>query len=198
MKAAIVADILTELRSNLPAIFQRMPVKRLAQYDRLQKTLYETDVSIDQGYQRDFADFYRLRGSRSFRKSYFALLNTEKTEKNSDFERVLQAILDDCNQVHASFASKLLATVNADLPVYDREVLKRLRLSSYAGGSVAARMERGAERYRAICRFHNLAKDEPLFSALTGEFNVAFPEFTHFTGTKKLDLMLWQSNRTDA
>ncbi|QIO36061.1 hypothetical protein [Bradyrhizobium sp. 1(2017)] len=193
-----VADILTELRSNLPEIFKRMPVKRLAQYDRLQKTLHTTDVSVDSAYQRDFADFYKLRGPQTFRQSYFALLNVEKTESDSDFLRVLQAILDSCNQVHASFASKLLATVNANLPVYDSEVLKRLRLSNYAGGSVAARMKRGTERYQAICRFHKLAKEEPLFSVLIAEFDTAFSEFAHFTGAKKLDLILWQSNRTDA
>lgn len=198
MDTKVAADILIELRSNLPAIFKRMPANRLAQYDRLQKTLHTTDVSIDDGYQRDFADFYKLRGSQSFRQSYFGLLNAEKARKNFDFVRVLQAILDCCNQVHASFASKLLATVNANLPVYDREVLKRLRLSNYAGGSIAVRMRRGAERYQAICRFHDLAKNDPLFSLLVGEFNGAFPEFAHFTSTKKLDLILWQSNRTDA
>lgn len=48
----LTATILNELQLSLDAIFQRMPVKRLYQYDTLQNTLHHTNVASDEKYQR--------------------------------------------------------------------------------------------------------------------------------------------------
>lgn len=192
----LTATILNELQLSLDAIFQRMPVKRLYQYDTLQNTLHHTNVASDEKYQRTFADFYKLRGSTAFRHLYFSILEKEKSDSDLDFRRVLQVIFEGCTKVHPSFTSKLLATIDPNLPVYDREVLIRLWLSRFAGGTTDARLNRAVDRYQSINRFHRRAKEHLIFPILIAAFNLRFPAFSHFTPTKKLDLMLWQSNRT--
>jgi hypothetical protein len=191
----LTAIVLTELQASLEAIFHRMPVERLHQYDTLQKDLQATNVAADRKYQRTFADFYKLRGPSSFREIYFSTLEKEKSVNDLDFRRLLHELFAQCTKVHASFTSKLLATINPDLPVYDREVLIRMRFSPYLVGTAEVRLDRAVDRYQPIENFHRHAKQHPRFDTLIASFDCKFPAFHHFTGTKKLDLMMWQSNR---
>ena len=81
----LTATILNELQLSLDAIFQRMPVKRLYQYNTLQNIFHHTNVASDEKYQRTFADFYKLRGSTALRRLYFSILEKENPKAISTF-----------------------------------------------------------------------------------------------------------------
>jgi hypothetical protein len=57
---------------------------------------------------------------------FFGLLEKYKHNEDLKFEEVIREIFAKWNEVHPSFTSKMIATINPTRPVYDKEVCKHL------------------------------------------------------------------------
>ncbi|MBI3259422.1 MAG: hypothetical protein HYZ54_08130 [Ignavibacteriae bacterium] len=86
----------------------------------------ERNVSKDREFQRRFNAFYRVRRGKRWQKSFYGILQHEKS-RNPDFRKVLLDLQKKTKRVETSFASKLVATINPRLPIIDRVVLKNIR-----------------------------------------------------------------------
>ena len=94
--------------------------KKIARYADLQERLQQTDVSSDSDYQRTFSGYYRM-GQRppNWYSHYFSILEREKRNSTLLFQDVLNELYNETQRVEVSFASKLLATVRPEKPVYE-------------------------------------------------------------------------------
>ena len=99
----------------------------LAPYLWLQSHRDTCDVRRDTEFRRRFNHFYRVRRGREWQDSFYALLERNKRHPAS-FETVLRALHRSTRQWEASFASKLVATVDPEMPVIDSAVLRNLGL----------------------------------------------------------------------
>ena len=95
------------------------------EYRQLQSELRDRDVSRDHDYQRRFVGFYRVRRDARWRDAFFQMLQSCKSQPLT-IEAVLHRLHEATGQVEASFASKLVATINPNLPVIDSVVLRNL------------------------------------------------------------------------
>ena len=162
----------------------------LKQYLWLQENLYASDVSANRNYQRRFNRFYRVRMGPEWQHAFYGLLENAKG-KSVVFREILSAMLVATNRCEASFSSKLLATVNPDMPVIDSIVLGNLQLRRPAGS-----------RHDRVCRFQELhaellARFKAFLATEDGEYLVsrfrkAYPH-ADITQIKMLDLVLWQT-----
>jgi len=161
----------------------------LGKYMWLQHYLHEVDVSSDAEFQRRFAGFYRVRRNATWRRAFFDLLEDVKRSRPA-FGDVLHHLQETTGRVEASFASKLVATVDPDQPVIDSVVLRNLGLRLPYHSS--------AERITGVLRIH--AELSARFARLLGTadgralvqaFQSAYPD-TNLSETKMLDLVLWQ------
>ena len=91
---------------------------RLERYDRLQRSLLKVDVTSDRDFQSDFKSFYGVRRGTEWCESFFSILEREKNNPASSFREALAEIHGRTGRVEASFSSKLVATVDADRPVW--------------------------------------------------------------------------------
>lgn len=174
-------------------IDQALPQVRtgLAQYQWLQQQ-FTTNLNAhnDETFRRRFNHFYRVRRNTVWQDSYFAIMGRAKRE-TLQFNAVLDTLRQATNRLEASFASKLIATINPSLPVIDKFVLKNVGLA-LPGQYVP-------NRDAAIIRLHSALQAS--FDAylqtedgqyLVREFRRQYPN-AGVTEVKMLDLVLWQT-----
>jgi len=158
----------------------------IGKYNRIMQQVRQTDVSMDEDFKKLYNGFYRLRQRpASFYRCYYAYMEEQKNNQNLTFEEVLRHLYDQTGAIHASFSSKLLATLNPNMPVWDKFVLKNLGLRApytYQKN----RFEKTVALYDTICQWYK-TEEAAIYLA---EFNAHFPN-ENMSDVKKIDWILW-------
>lgn len=123
----------------------------LEKYCWLQAALETRDVARDREFQTRFNAFYRVRRNATWRAGFYDLLQREKSHRRP-FSDVLRALHVKTGRTEASFASKLVASVNPELPVIDAFVLRNLGVRLPRAGVIESRLERVVQLYDQIQR----------------------------------------------
>lgn len=167
----------------------------LEAYAYLQRSLSTCNVFANREFRTAFNGYYRMRQKpAAWYDGFFSILEREKHNQAVSFGSVLEEIYCETKRVEASFSSKLVATINANLPVWDRHVLDNLGLTAPPSGRDSAwRLRRCVESYSRIRDWTTTAIQQDAFEEWSQRFDAAFPQFRGFTAIKKLDLLLWQS-----
>lgn len=162
----------------------------LEKYRWLQRTLHERDVSVDGEYQRRFSAFYRVRRNSEWRQSFFRTLQDKKGIGVS-FPEALQILLAKTGRFEASFASKLVATVDPEQPVIDSIVLGFVhkRLPTLGAPN---RFERLVDLHEWLRHWYRdlLGHEEGM--AILGAFRQRYPAAADVTDTKAIDFVIWK------
>ena len=163
----------------------------VVQYTAIQNT-YDSPKNLRAAtdFQRRFNAFYRVRRNAKWRSAFFLLLLKSRTRPLS-LRQVLTQIYRQTGRIEASFASKLVATANPDLPVIDSVVLKNLGLKLPSNTS--------SDRIRQVCKLHSQLHStyksflrSRMGRNLVAQFRREYPS-AHLSEVKMLDLVLWQS-----
>jgi hypothetical protein len=161
----------------------------LDQYLWIQRCVHGCDVSSDREFQRRFNAFYRVRRAVEWRIAFFRLLERSKAAPMS-FPDALRALYLATNRVEASFASKLVATLDPGKPVIDRFVLANFGLRLPAAGG-ASREERIVQVYDSLRSNYDLLLRDPIGALIIDMFDQRYPN-SPVSQLKKVDLVLWQ------
>ena len=190
-----VATLIEGMKSERDSIFGCLSarVSDLEDYLYLQRNLSALDVSKSTTFQRTFNRFYKMRSKPpGWYKLFFSLLERDKHRADLKFEEVIREIFSRWNEVHPSFASKLVATINPESPVYDKEICKHLGMKHATNADPEVRLAAAIRNFGALRTFHSEAIKTSSASALIETFDRQFERFACFTNVKKIDLMLWQ------
>jgi hypothetical protein len=165
--------------------------KGLDKYVYLMDNLHKVNVSLDLEYQKKFKGFYRIRRNDAFCKIYFSILEKNKTNRNLTFEYVLKKLLP-LGRLEASFSSKLVATINSDLPVWDSVVLGKMTGELPEPDNTIDRIQASVHKYNFLITWskRKLASDEG--KRMLQVFNERYPK-VKISDAKKIDLILWQT-----
>lgn len=169
-------------------------------YIYLMKNLHKCDVSKCEIYQKKFRNFYRMnRLSKKYKdkfyKEYFkyleenklSLRNLNEMEIRMKFHEILELLLGISNRVEASFSSKLLATINCNLPVWDSKVRNQLDIKDKKR-TIDETIDEYFEMYDRL-KNEYLVTDEYIKI-----FDEVFPNESfdyEISSMKKVDLILW-------
>lgn len=154
---------------------------------------HSVNVSENEEFQRTFNGFYRVRRRKpDFYKALYHFLESHKNKKIT-FVEVLQYFYDWFGRLEASFSSKVVATINPDMPIWDSEVLKRLKIKIPAYTlSPTERFVQTVEKYNQIILWYEnyirTADAKNMLEAFRKEIGI-----TNITPTKKIDFILWQT-----
>lgn len=163
--------------------------KPMGQYLWIQNEFCLRDVRVDKEFQRKFNAFYRVRRNAKWQNAFYNLFEeSKKTEVN--FTTILGSMHSLTGRYEASFASKLAATLDPDLPIIDSVVFKNLNLR------LPTRVT--PNRLGAISNQHvNVKREFQNFLEskngiyLIRRFLEEYPE-AKVSDIKKLDFILWQ------
>jgi hypothetical protein len=148
------------------------------------------DVRSDASFRKRFNAFYKVRRGRDWQDKFFELLERRKGRASS-FAEVLDALHRATGRYEASFASKLLATIDPHMPVIDSIVLQNLDVRLPAYGS-DHRRSRIVELHERLLTSLNGFLGTEAGRHLVKRFRAAYSD-AHVTEIKMLDLVLWQS-----
>ena len=97
--------------------------KGIGQYLEIMELFPATDVSADEYFQSRFNAFYRIRQRpRVWYDEYYSYMQRRKGT-NTTFSEVLRHFFSTLGRYEPSFSSKLAATLDVNLPVWDSVVL---------------------------------------------------------------------------
>jgi len=147
----------------------------------------------DGEFRRKYNFFYRIRRNAKWQDAFYELMGRATSER-LDFRAILEELRRATNRCEASFASKLVATLDTSKPVIDSMVLKNvgLRLPSLVS---ADRVNGICTVYGNLVSFFDAFLDTTTGEYLVNAFNQRYPEQT-ISNVKMLDLILWQWRRT--
>jgi hypothetical protein len=165
----------------------------IKKYHDLMIKLHETNVAKDIDYQRSFNHFYRIRQrSAEWYATFYELLEESKNS-NISFEFALRHIYHRLDRIEPSFSSKLVATINPELPVWDKYVLENFRLHWSYTGKKELRVKHAIATYKSICERMDAFKKMDIARQIVIIFDAMYPALSQsVTITKKVDFTLWQ------
>ncbi len=169
-------------------------VRSLETYTKIQN-----DISPEkQEFQSLFNSFYRINGAgkkAEWKTAYYEIFANSTNE--STYAEILQKLADRTGTCEASFASKMLATLNTEKPIVDRTVTEFLELER-PSGELTERIAKAKENYSKIELWYKeyLATDEA--KTVLSLFDSKFPEYTTISSVKKIDFILyWKGTTTN-
>lgn len=158
-------------------------------YAQIMKIFNEKrDISNDREFQRRFTGFYKIRRDRElFLNHYYSYMQKIRNDENITFEQILKDIYSFQKHFEPSFSSKLLATLNPNMPVWDKYVLQNMGIDikKYS-------LQNCINGYKKIIQYYNEKESTGEADELINLFDSHFPQFKYFTRIKKMDLMFWQ------
>ena len=164
--------------------------KDIAIYNEIISTFQQTNVKENEKFRKTYTYFYKLRRKQEWRDFYFAYFEQHKNEKDITFEQIIRAIYEQCGWVEASFASKMLATINSNQPILDSVVLGKLGMK-ITGNTSDKKMESALECYRKLEYWYKgfiVTAESKKYIEL---FDKQFPQYKRISQIKKLDFILW-------
>jgi hypothetical protein len=164
----------------------------LAKYNAIMEKLRSVDVSTDRDFQKHFNHFYRMRQrSPEFYEAFYAKLQASKEGSCPTFAEVLDYFWERLHRVEPSFSSKLVATINPEMPVWDQQVLKNLKLKAPLYGD-RERLSKTKKLYDSLKKwYHDYLNTDDSRSKIA-DFDQRFPN-SDISDLKKIDLILWQT-----
>lgn len=165
----------------------------LLKYEKIMERFSQVDVSSDEEFQRVFNGFYRVRRRKpDFYQALYTFLELHK-HKTVKFREILSYFYERFGKIEASFSSKILATLNPDMPIWDSEVLKRLHLKPAKYSlSPQERLEATCKIYETIQSWYKTYLTMPEAHNMIAQFNEHIGK-TNITPTKKIDFILLQT-----
>ena len=152
-----------EIELDRVAINRAIPkvAKGLEKYLWLQAELRHRNVSADREFQRRFNGFYRVRRNSEWQRTFFRMLERGKTS-GPTLEKTLRTLHATTGRIEASFASKLVATIDTSQPVIDSVVLAHMHLRLPPAADLSSRVNgivrlhgglaRAFSRYLRACK----------------------------------------------
>jgi hypothetical protein len=162
----------------------------IKKYLNIMNMVNKVNVSQSEEFQKAFNGFYRMRQRPPIYYEKFYSFMADNKESSPTFENTLRYIHEELGRVEASFSSKLVATINPDLPIWDAVVLKNLNLkapASYRKHRIAGTIS----LYEDIKSWYKKYLDTEEGKMVIELFNGQYPNIG-ITNIKKVDFVLWQ------
>jgi hypothetical protein len=184
------ADMISLTAQEIDAALNKV-ARDLGRYICIQSRFRQCDVSTDLVFQTAFNGFYRVRQrSADWYKYYYTLFETAKASEIT-FDQALSELLRLTKRYEASFASKMVATLDPTRPVIDDIILRHfcLKLPYYGA---PRREARTIEVYNELCKKYEALMQRPQGRTICTRFTEQYPE-ADITDIKKIDLVLWKT-----
>lgn len=165
----------------------------------------DTNIAADVSYQKNFTGYYRVRRDALWLQAFYQYLEENKTNRDISFETILRYLSGvehtvrktgknpggKAKTVEASFASKMLATINRDHPIWDSQVLHFFQIKVDDRLTGEDKIRHCVEIYRQMEQEITQFIHSPAGKECIALFDETFPNCRDFSAYKKIDFYLW-------
>lgn len=163
----------------------------LDKYKYLRDNLYKCDVSTAIYYQKRFDAFYRVRRDEKWKNIFFNYFESVKNNKSIKFEEIIKYLYKETGNIEASFSSKMLVTINPNMPIWGQYILSNLNLN-VEGKTKKEKLENTIKTYYKIVEIENDKLKEKDIKQTIEDFKDYFSEY-NLSDIKILDYILWNN-----
>lgn len=150
-------------------------------------------------YQKNYVSYYRVRRDEHWLAEYFSYMQKQVGNPKVTFEKILRKISNVPHRIkngigatiEASFASKMLATLDQNCPIWDRRVAKVVGVRY----DQLRELKDYVKVYDKLTEKVNAFRQTDAGSKCIEEFNRTFPDFVDINPVKKIDLYLWKMGK---
>lgn len=163
--------------------------KLLRKYCWIQEQVKRCDITRNVEFQKMYNGFYKVRRNAEWRRHYYELMEMAKN-RLLGFGEVLRELKSLTGRLEASFASKLIATLDPSTPVIDKFVLGKFSLKL----PYSYKKDRESEInliYSQLSQKYEELMIQPISNIIREKFDRVYP-WAKVTDLKKVDLVLWQ------
>lgn len=178
--------------------FQKNALKRLLgldKYKEIRENYKKCDISTDREFITNFNSLYKIRRDGTWQKHFYNYFEKVKKDPHIDFETILKEISGKKGDIEASFSSKMLATINPNMPIWDKYVIKNLKLR-VTGETRDEKIKSTIETYKYLIKKEKELLEDPVVKDSISEFRKIFPDYD-LTDIKILDYILWNNREKD-
>lgn len=156
----------------------------LSDYKDIMSSFKRVIITEDADFQKKFNRLYVIRRNDSWREIYYSYFEEIKNEK-IEFKDLFLELSKRVNRKEPSFASKMLATINPNKPIWDSKVksffcIKENNDENY----IISEYERIEETMTKYIQSDG-------FKANVHYFDSKLADYSNLTDMKKLDYMIW-------
>ena len=182
-----IKDFKIDISKISQSLLEKQP--RIKKYFAIMDKFSDPNFKEDVEFRKLFNDFYKIRQrpKEFYDLLYFYLENKKNT--NVKYEDILNYFQVEYGSLEKSFSSKVLATINPDMPVWDSEVLKKLDMTAPTINT-KNRFEKTVEMYYEIVEWYKEYMETYNAKEAINEFDKVFQN-NEVTRVKKIDLILW-------
>ncbi len=153
---------------------------------------------LSEEFKKGFVKLYKLRRNEDFRKVYFDLLqNYDSGFKEQNRADALRLIIEELQKapgnVELSFATKLMATADDSVPIWDsyvEAVIKQWYPKEFAAASKQKGIDAAIAKFSLLEGFYEELEANGEAQAYVEVFDQQFPN-SGISDAKKIDYVLW-------
>ena len=170
--------------------------KGINKYKKIMEMINQKDPFDDEDFHKLFNVFYRIRQkSKKLCDDFYSVFKMCKYE-HMDFKKAREVLNEKTGEIHPSFCSKIIATLDPNKPVWDKYVLQWMGIILKKHKSNNECIDYYSKIYQKIeGEYKKHLNDKNVREALD-RFDTLVPEGKELTDIKKLDFIL-RSNRND-
>lgn len=174
--------------------FEKNAVERFLALDKYKYILEEKNkcnISTNIKFQKTFNRFFMIRRDEKWRKIYYNYFENIKNNKNVSFEEIIKYLYHKTGNIEASFASKMLAIINPNMPIWDQYIITNLEFK-VEGKEKEERLNNTISIYNDIIKKEKeLLKRNDVKQAIK-DFKNKYKDYK-LTDIKILDYLLWNN-----
>ena len=166
----------------------------------LYNKIMEKVEPLNENFQKKFSRFYRVRRNQDWKKAFFQILH--ESSKKRKFKDILEELWRKTDQMEASFASKMLHTLNPQMPIWDSIVVVHqlgikvpVKKNKATDNDEKDRMGKIIAIYEQLCKGYDSFINTNHGKELIQKFDKQNPK-TNIENIKKIDFILWASGKS--
>lgn len=203
-----LTKIINHINNNQERIISDIDFASVEAYKQIQDLFLKVNVSESTSFQLKFNSFYRLNGAaltQEFKSAYYNILEENRNIKDFEDFQVKEILLDlfkyenykgnKCLQF--SFTTKLIHTINNDLPIYDSMIKSIFGFKGpHYYSSTNERINIYLNQYKDIKDTYKQIIESKLLNEIFLLFNNKFANYS-LSKVKTLDFIFWTAGKLD-
>lgn len=166
----------------------------IREYVEIINAVKTDDFNADPEFRKRFNGYYRVRQRKPVWYDRYYTLMVEQKECHRSFGEVLTE-LSAFGSVEVSFASKMIAAVEPDKPIWDQYVIRNLGFEyewrSFSGKAIGERIEKAELIYSEMEQWYQVFLESSKGKRCIKKFDAVLPEYKDIlSNTKKVDFLL--------
>ena len=157
----------------------------VSQYLRI-KNLFESNQTDSDDFKNTFFSFYkieRIQNSLNLANLFEVLRNKKEYYIEENIQRL------SIEKIHIVTASKIMHTINNEMPIYDSLIKKFFGLSPISGKDYCSRMKKALKNYFCLQEIY-INRNHNGLAKLKDAFDNHFRNIC-ISDVKKIDFMIW-------